>query len=269
MEFIKPNLLKKQKGVYQLIFDDKWFYIGSSIDLKSRLRTWHYNITSRTLKKHLNIKNILPFTSVVRFEVIFTCVSEKESRDKETNLLKECWGNPLLLNRCPDANTPIGMRPYIGYIKPDTSYKRKGIPDWMKPKRVAVFSKDNNFIEIVNSYTELERKYKIRGSKAKMIFDGKRGQPRKVTIKSIGLNGMIIEPKIYIKPKQINFHQPNKKKPVNQIDSNGNIVATYSFYKEAAIAAGCSGTYMHNCLKMKFRGQTKEYKAGGYIWKYA
>jgi len=154
-------------GVYQLVIDDKWLYIGSSGKLRNRMNIWRQRFKTN-VKIPSKIKSVLSNDSVIEFRVVKKCIDVHESRVWEGNLIKEYWGTGTLLN------------------------------------------------------TEI-----------------------------------------------IPLSQSYKMKAVNQIDDNGNIVATYPFYKEAAKAVGCSDVLIHRCLKMKFRGQIKKYRAKGYFWEYA
>ena len=97
--------------------------------------------------------------------------------------IKTNWDNPYFLNRCPDGDTTKGMRPYNGYIKPIP--KLKGIPEYMKPKKVAVFSNDGDLIEITKSKSELERKYKIKHNHVNHIINGEREKQRNYKIKMV------------------------------------------------------------------------------------
>jgi len=68
-----------------------------------------------------------------------------------------------------------------------------------------------------------------------------------------------------VRKKPLYIHQPNKRKPVNQIDMDGNIVAVFSHCREAAKAMGCTNELIHRVLKNK-----KGYpRAKGFYWKYA
>jgi len=268
MEFITPEFKRKENpiGLYKIWFDDKWFYIGSSTKIRSRFTTWKTNLTGRKFLKSINIKQILPQTSVVRFEVIQTYKSASWLRRNETKEINKHWDNPLFLNRCPDASSPKGMKPYFGYIKPVQILK--GTPEYMKPVKIAVFDNNQNLIQVCKSKSEVERTFGVRVSMIKKIMLGERGQPRKFKLKQVNIDGSFLEPIPYIKPKQV-VDMSYRWKPINQIDDNGEIIATHPSFKVAAKVAGCSHSYLHRCLKMKFRGKVKEYKAGGYIWKYA
>ncbi len=150
MEFIKYEFKRKQNpsGIYKVIFDDKHFYIGSSIKLKSRMSAWRARLFNTKFLKSKNISLILPSTSVVKFEIveIINC-NESLLREKETILISDNWDNPLFLNRCPDSNSPKNMRPYIGYTRPIKKVKPKS--DYIPlSKPVALFNNDGNLIKV-------------------------------------------------------------------------------------------------------------------------
>jgi len=63
------KLGKKEIGIYRIDFDDKYFYIGSSVNLKERISYWKTCLlhNSATTKK---IRDIVPNTSVISFSII-------------------------------------------------------------------------------------------------------------------------------------------------------------------------------------------------------
>ena len=57
MEFILPTLKRNEhpSGIYKLVFDDLYFYIGSSTKLKNRATTWRVLLNGKTRIKNKNI----------------------------------------------------------------------------------------------------------------------------------------------------------------------------------------------------------------------
>lgn len=264
MEFILPEFEygKNKIGIYQIWFNEQWFYIGSSKNLRARFRCWKSKIKTGSLNKHLNIKQILPFIHSIRFDILKEYKHPSYLRRMETMYIKTNWDNPYFLNRCPDGDTTKGMRPYNGYIKPIP--KLKGIPEYMKPKKVAVFSNDGDLIEITKSKSELERKYKIKHNHVNHIINGERGQPINFKIKMVDDFGNYIEPIKFIK-KQKAARKSKFNKPVIQKTLSGEIVSVYNDFRIAAKSIGVSSTYIHHLLKRC----GKEWTAKGYIFKYA
>lgn len=265
MKFITPYFKRKENpiGVYRIWFDEKWFYIGSSGKLKTRFTRWRTAVNNPKFLKNKNIGTILPGISCVRFEIIITQGSILNLKHIETKEILNNWDNPFLLNLCPNADTPKGIRPYFGK-KPSEPRKLKGIPDYMKPQKVAMFNNNNEILKIFESKSSLVKYCNYKHNIINAILSGKRGQPRKFKLKIVSNENIIIEPPVYIKPPQVHY-QPNTRKPVNQIDENGVIIATHKSYRDAANNIGCSANYIHNLLKGKTRGK----RAKGYYFKYA
>jgi len=112
-------------GVYKLIFDEKYFYIGSSTDLKKRMDRWE-SILRSGFYKNQNIKKILPLTCVVEFEIIELVNYPLLAMATENIYLKQEWNNPLLLNQCPDAFGTKGRVYKKTNKKPQPLVKPKG-----------------------------------------------------------------------------------------------------------------------------------------------
>lgn len=265
MEIILPPKedIGKHPAVYMILFDEKWFYIGSSGNIKARINKWKHVLQTGNHFKSINIKKILPFVSSIKIIIIKKYKTKRHTLYKETELIQKNWDNPLLLNRCPFSDTPKNIRPYFGYEKPNPK-PAKGTPDWMKPKKIALFTPDWELINVFESISAFCRYSKLKSSTVNSILNGKRGQPKKYKIKAVALDGSFVEPIIFT-PKKDYRHNPNTKKPVIQLDKQGNIIAVHSFYKDAARAVGVSDKYIHMLLKNTGRGKF----AKGYAFKYA
>lgn len=263
MEFIIPEFKRKENpiGLYKIWFNDKWFYIGSSKKLRSRFSNWVSMVNNPKFLRNKNIKIILPDISVVRFEIIKTYSSASWLRRNETKEISINWDNPMFLNRCPDANTPKGMKPYFGYIKPPLwKPPLKGIPEYMKPVKVAVFSNNGDLIKICNSKSEVWRDFNFPMQLIKPILLGKRGQPQKYKFKEVLSDGSFKEPPVY---------KPNRcippGKPFIQMQPSGEFIALHTSLKTAAKKLGCSPQLIQRYLKGRGRCNTPK----GFIFKYA
>jgi predicted GIY-YIG superfamily endonuclease len=98
MEYIKPKLPIHEFpcGVYKLIFNDKWFYIGSTQDIKKRFVRWKTGL--RQPKRFLAIKKvreIIATVTKVEIQILKIC---DDYREQEAALIKENIGNPFSLN---------------------------------------------------------------------------------------------------------------------------------------------------------------------------
>lgn len=264
MEFIVPEFNRKENpiGIYRIWFDEKWFYIGSSVRLRSRFVAWKCRLLNpeKHYLKSINIKKVLPETSVIRFEIIKTYKSASWLRMNETKEINKHWDTPLFLNRCPDANSPKGMKPYFGYIKPVKVLK--GTPEYMKPVKIAVFNNNWELIKICNSKSEVEREFKFNMSDIKRVLSGERGQPRNIKFKQVSDNGSFIEPVKYVNNKK---RPAPKGRPVIQMTIYGDFVSEYISLGEAARQVGCSKQLIFRFIKGNSRLKT----AKGYTWKYA
>lgn len=259
MEFIIPEFNRKERpmGIYMIWFDDKWFYIGSSKNIRSRFSSWKTMLTKPEFLKNKNIKIILPCILSVRFEIIETYKSASWLRRNETKEINKHWDNANLLNRCPDANTPKGMKPYFGYIKPVKILK--GIPEHMKPTKIAVFNNNWELIKICNSKSEVERDFNFNMSDIKRVLSGERGQPRNIKLMQVSDDGSFIKP--------LKYTNPNSRKIV-QLDSNGNTVFVYNSISDAARSLGGIDMYKGNLTRV-LTGKYGYKTLKGYIWKYA
>lgn len=246
-------------GLYKITFNNKWFYIGSSKDLKRRFIRWKCVLKQTKHLKNKNIRLILPEVIDVRFDILCEISNTKVLFDLETKEIKNNWENEFLLNRCPNAATPAGMRHYNGYIPPPPI--RKGIPERMQPKKVAVYNLNWQLIKICNSFGEAEREFKIK--EVSEILRGLRGHPRRYKLKSVSKEGVLVTPPLFVPIKPFR-DQTYRMKPVSQIDANGDVVNTFPNVRVAAKYMGCSFKLIHNALKKKPRYP----RAKGYFWKY-
>lgn len=114
MEFVHPLVITNDIiAVYKLTFDRKWFYIGSSGNLRNRIYAWETMFRDIKRIKYKKIKDIFPYISIVELEILqifepcfknFTAVREEE----KTKIL-ENWGNPLLLNTSKETMPNQGV----------------------------------------------------------------------------------------------------------------------------------------------------------------
>jgi len=191
--------------------------------------------------------------TTVEFIIIKRCKSKFKS--VEDLHIKNNIGNPLMVNRSYSA--------YNGGCKrTPEQYKRK-IDSITYKKKVAQLSKSGEVINIFESITEA---VKATGVINVSWATSKLGRSSGgFLFRKVSENGdLIIPPSKWVRtlPKRENIKH---RKAVHQINSNNEIVATYSFYKEAADAVGCSGTHMHRVIKKTNRCQ----RARGFYFNYA
>lgn len=268
MEIIFGNehlaLPRWHRGVYKVIINEKWFYIGSSIDLKRRLSGWKHIIkTGNFISKNGNLKFIYSEITKVRFEILEVVPMGINPKLAEDFFIKKEFNNECCLNISSNAFCTLKNKKPYGYIP--KVQKVKNPPTPRQP--IAVFSKTNKFIEELPSGCALEKKYKVKHETAKKILNGERGQPRKINIMAIDSYGNYITPPVFTPKYLVNKKQPvhypmsNKKRAIMQIDDNG-IVMVHPDLKSAEIALKRSRKYIHVALR-------RNWKVNGYIVKYA
>lgn len=101
--------LLNSAGVYKILFDNGYFYIGSTKNLKTRYSCWKTRFNNG--KNLHNKKMYLGFNEAVLIEYIFI----KKENDHETAKKSEAEilllhkNNPLLINRSMDTNSNSGV----------------------------------------------------------------------------------------------------------------------------------------------------------------
>ena len=182
MEIIRPTLSPKIRvcGVYKITFNNNWFYIGSSANLKHRFESWVCRFNKPSSLKNKNIKHIFPSLFKVEFEIIEQCVNDIDfTRGRETFYINENWENELLLNLCKDGFSHNGIRQ--PHLLPQKPKRDKGVSP--PPKKVCVFDLDGNLIKTCESYGKCSREFNIKNGDISRILSGKRGQPRKIRLR--------------------------------------------------------------------------------------
>lgn len=85
----------KASGVYKIIIDEKWFYIGESRNLSVRVKSWESE-----LKRHVNFhmgKLSDETKKNARAEILEYCDPEK-TKEREEFYIKKYTGDPFFLN---------------------------------------------------------------------------------------------------------------------------------------------------------------------------
>jgi hypothetical protein len=269
MELIIPEVPNKP-AVYKLTFDAHWFYIGSSENVRRRFVRWKCTLKLGKHFKSINIKQILPTTNVIEFSIVEFATDKATVRDRE-NYYLSLYDGDMLLNRCPDAYTPKGMRPYFGYVK-KKKQPRGGAVSPHKP--IAQFDKSGKAIAVFQSILAASRALKIKDSAIRHILKGQSGTAKKSTFKLILPDGSYIDPPKFIrkptskavidnlKGKYVGGLSPRAKK-VSMYSLDGKFIKTFDAVRDAARAVGVNSQNIQSVL----RGDRPTSK--GYIWKYA
>ena len=173
-----------------MTIDDKWIYIGSSVNIRKRLIHW---ICALKLGKHYrnkNIRQVVNSESKIRFKILEKVTDKSTIRFRETHHLSCQKDNPLLLNRCPEGHTNAGIRPYFGQVFKE--YKKS---DYIVPKKpIAQFYANGTFIQIFPSITSAAAALKIKTSAIHKILNGKQGSHKGTIFKLVNPDGSYKEP---------------------------------------------------------------------------
>jgi hypothetical protein len=255
-------------GVYEMRFDTGHFYFGSSKHLKSRIRSWVTGLSNGNFKNR-KINSVLPSVSSVSIKVLQITDTKEDALLKEDALIKEHWGNDMLLNRCPTAKDHTGF---------EFSYEDD------RGKAIAIFDSKWKFIETLPALMQVARKYKFGHHK---IYSFLRGNVRDVNgykFKRVSDTGDFIEPIPYRFEKkgkhcrgtqcdgQCNTPFPNCPGYRNNAGSPPKRVQKYSKEGELLATFGSIGIAAKsiNTEKKSFKKQITASPTGfarGYIWK--
>lgn len=191
MIFVLPQLTKKEArpDVYRMLLDNKWIYIGSSENIQNRIRRWHACLNTGQFYKNLNIKMVLPKCKEVKFEILHLLSTKEAALEKENQLLKSYENYEWLLNRCPDASSPKGLRPYIRQAPRPI---RRTRAECRKP--VAKFNSSGEFIEKYPSVKDAAASAGIQDKRMPKVIRENRGRHKDFIYKYINPDGSFAEP---------------------------------------------------------------------------
>lgn len=249
------RLKKGESGVYKIVFNDKWFYIGSSINLKSRLSAWKHYCNNSNYRKNRSIKFILPLVHSIRFEIIEKIIDGSNPKIKEDFYIKENFDDENCLNLIPDAINGKGRKIPMGVIvKPK---RIKGKPT--EKKRIAQFDKCKKLVAIHESILAASKNIGCKTDPIRWIIQGNQQAYKGNTFKQVAPDGSFIEPPSF------------KRKPFApgrrffQYDKAGRFIAEHTSATHVARLIKGNRRNLQHVLKGENRMKT--YK--GFIWKYA
>jgi hypothetical protein len=108
----KYPFVKGDRGVYRIVFNDTWFYIGSAIDLYARQASWLIVFRSAYwINTTSKIKKIRPLVTNIRFEYIEKTTKEVNEKDIETQHIQHYLGDEFILNKVTTARKAI-LKPF-------------------------------------------------------------------------------------------------------------------------------------------------------------
>ncbi len=251
------GLDKFVKAVYKLIFNEKWYYIGGTVDLKRRIGQWKTRLQQDGFDKNASIKFLLPEITEVRYEVLELVGDDVWVKSREKFYLDQCFDDELCLNITPDTVNGKGRKLALG--KPPKPPKAKG--QISLPKPVAKFDSDGNFICEHKSIGDAARSIDVKTDAITAHLNGRKYKTVKGFIfKLISPDGSYIDHEIY--KDQI----PLGRK-FYQIDKDGKIVAEFFNVTEAGRAIG------HHSLRAnisRILNKEPRYKScRGFTYRYA
>lgn len=277
IEFKIPKIKGTVAAVYKMKFDCGYFYIGGSKNIKQRMWSWKFRIENRH-RKNLTILSILDKTKLIEFEILEVVNNSSMVKFREDVFIKQNWGNELLLNRSPNAFNNFGSKQSEGRKK----YSGTMI-------KIAKVDGGENILEVYESIAECCRKNNIPSRGLTKTFKKYGLRVHGLVFRKIDKNGKIIIPPIIPnKPKRKGYKvsekgrlslkraaekrkqegkyiTPDWAKTINQIDKDGNIVATHRSINEASKAIGLTDRKRLSKLLNGRRGKT----IYGFTFKYA
>lgn len=255
------------RAVYKIIINDKWFYYGSSVDLKRRLSLWKYKFNSGKTIKNNSIIFILPEIQTVRFEIVEKVDNDIDPKYSEDKYLKKYHQDRLCLNMAFDAFKSIknGKRAYG--VKP----KEKPISNYIVNKKKIAQYKDGVLIKIHDSVCDTTRDVGIKDSRLSKILKGRCGAYKGFDFKQVLKDGTILDHPIFVPKPRILTINPNPPKPVLQMDKNGNHIRIYPNCRIAAKEIGVNYYYLWSVINQKkwSKNMRLSKTAKGYTFKYA
>lgn len=235
MEFITPNFESRKgiiMGVYKISFDKKYFYIGSSTNIRKRFRRWVCVFNNPHYIKNKRIKEVISSSNCIEFEILLRFSDENKLRQHEKELIKENSGNKLFLNMVTGL-----PHPKVKKYKPPSE-------NISHPIRIALFDLKGNLIKEYNSKRELIREHSAcRHILINKVLRGEMKFAGGFKFKLISTDGSYLEPTPY-KAKEL-----HKKEDFYQIDRNGNIINTFNFTKDVVKAIGAQRGVVNKILR--------------------
>lgn len=225
----------KLSGVYRILFDDGFFYIGCSVDLRSRSSGWGGIVKNPDAERGLYALGALMVAKIkerrsCRFEIVELC-DASDVKDREGYYLNKFKDDPFLLS-VPECQ-----------YKPVLQYKKDGC-----------FVKRHDSITAAAKYnnTSLWRIQEVlngnRGSHAGMVFihENEYNKRRQDIVK---------------RRYQLELPKKNKNVKVVQCNTEGEALAVHKTYAAAGRIVGCDPQN----IKRVVAGRQKT--AGGFKWK--
>jgi hypothetical protein len=201
------------------------------------------------------MKVILPLVKEVHINVLCFEETKELALKKENKYLKKYKESIYLLNRCPQADTNKGVKPYFGQR---LKKKKETNPKEFYYKPTAKFDKQGNLIEKYDTVKALAESVGMCHRHICRYLTGKLTH-KQFIFKYINKEGSFEDHE----PKQPRKYK--KGKLFYQMDLEGNILAEYTRKQDAASAIGAMLYQVHAVLSKKPHYHT----AKGFVFKYA
>jgi hypothetical protein len=271
LKIIRPKFKFKEwpSGVYRITFDGKYFYIGSSPNVRNRISQWVTRLQNG-IYKNRNIAKVAPSASVISFEVLER-TPPNDVLGREDFYIKANWGNPYFLNLCPSAFCNSGLK-----LSEDQSLaisarnrnisieEAKSIIQLEEMERikratpVACFDDRGNFLYKYESVKEASDALNISTRKIRSYLSGEKLLPiRGLSFSKINEDGNITPPIIRIHPSKLLGIK------IAQYDTKGNIIKVFDSQRELLKALKIDSRNFRRVLT----GEYKQWK--GSVFKYA
>lgn len=248
-------LEKFVRSVYKITINEKWFYIGSSINTKRRLSQWKNHLSDPSFKRNGSIKHLLPEIETVKFEILELVPDGVWVKERENVYLHKHFNDELCLNLIPDAIVTKGRKWPMGKEKKEKPKKNPPSPS----RPVAQFDGESNeLIKKFSSISALVKELRIKHNTINEHLRSERGFIRGFFFKLINPDGSIADRQVFdrVRPPGRKFYQ---------IDKEGNIVAEWYNISLAAKAINSDRHQIARVLNGEYRYKT----AKGFIFKYA
>jgi len=184
-------------AVYKLEFNNGYYYIGSSMHVKNRLKSWKTNLNRNFFQSKLIEHSVKGATAVVATILeICTVSNSKELKERETEYLLTCFKDPLFLNMSPSGlnNTGLSFKVLPEQLIKPKKEKKKPPPKpkkgkfnpaedyvWAYSKGIIQFDLNGNYVK---SYKSMMDAAKANGVKLKSIREAVKSKRYKT-----GVNG--------------------------------------------------------------------------------
>lgn len=266
--------MNKVCGVYSISNDvDGKFYIGSSVDVKDRLKH-HKSTLKHGRHENVYLQNAYDKYGVehFKFEVIETVDEPRKLLELEQKWIDRtcCYEKSFGYNIAGDASAPMTGRKHTPESIKKMSESQKALCRKMSPEHKAIlrkYSSGKNSYWATHKHTQ---EYRDKMSKSlignKHLLGHTHTDETKKKMRgripwNKGRTGVYSQETLAIMSSKA-AHELQK---VNMFDKEGNILNSFDSIKEAGKATGLHPANIMKCCSDKYPSNQT---CGGYVWKY-